>query len=105
MTPSPKALTRFKERVRLITRRNSPVSMAQMAEDLAPTLRGWGNYYAVGNVDKIFYTLDCWIRDRMRYRAAGKATRLIRYKIKNKDLVALGLVSLVDLHQQRLSPA
>lgn len=105
MVPSPKAQTRFKERVRLITRRNAPISLAQMTEDLAPTLRGWGNYYATGDVDRLFRTLDSWIRDRLRYHAAGHATKLIRYKITNRDLAGMGLVSLTDLHRALLSPA
>jgi group II intron reverse transcriptase/maturase len=104
MVPRPAALARFKERVRLITRRNAPVSLRQMAEDLAPTIRGWGNHFALGDVAKLFYSLDCWIRDRMRFKAAGHATKLIRFKLTNRELAALGLVSLVDLRQARLSP-
>ena len=104
MVPRPASLARFKERVRLITRRNSPVSLRQVAHDLGPTLRGWGNYFAEGDVHEIFRRLDQWIRERLRFKAAGRATKLMRYKITNRFLAELGLVSLVDLRQARLSP-
>lgn len=105
MVPRPASLTRFKERVRLITRRNSPVSLQQVAKDLSPVLRGWGNYYAQGDVGDLFRRLDKWIRERLRFKAAGRATKTMRYKLTNQRLADLGLVSLVDLRRTRLSPA
>jgi len=42
---APKALRRFKDRVRDITRRNRGVSMKCMVEDLSAFLRGWRAYF------------------------------------------------------------
>ena len=42
---APKAVDRFKERVRELTRRTRGVSMERMAEELARYLRGWLGYF------------------------------------------------------------
>jgi RNA-directed DNA polymerase len=43
MTPSPKAMEKFKERVKEITRRNQTVNVEQLVKKkLNPYLRGWG---------------------------------------------------------------
>ena len=41
---APKAIDRFKERVREITQRSKGRSMKQVMAKLAPYLRGWRNY-------------------------------------------------------------
>jgi hypothetical protein len=40
-----------------------------MVNELNPTLRGWGNYYAMGDVIHLFIALDKWIRMRLRSKA------------------------------------
>ena len=42
---APKALDRFKRRVRAITRRAKGVSMETTMEELAPYMRGWRSYF------------------------------------------------------------
>lgn len=42
LRPRPRALSAFKDRVRVLTCRQAPVSLHQMIEDLNPVLRGWG---------------------------------------------------------------
>ena len=100
LRPRPRALSSFKDRVRSRTRRKAPVSMSQMVDDLNPLLRGWGNYYAMGDVVSLFEDLDGWIRMRLR----SKARR--RFKCKggvdnqkwpNRAFDALGLVRLEHL--------
>lgn len=104
--PGPVALARFKARVRALTpRRTSPVSLHQMIKDLAPTVRGWGNYFAIGDVKWLFRHLDSWIRERLRSKAAGHKTTQTRYKLTNHVFQRLGLVTLTDLRQNMLSPA
>ena len=41
-----KAVTRFKDRVRELTRRHRGVSLERMIADLNPLLRGWAGYFA-----------------------------------------------------------
>ena len=106
LRPRPKALSAFKVRVRSLTRRQAPVSLHQMIEDLNPVLRGWGNYFALGDVVSLFQDLDSWIRMRLRSKARGSKARLVSNAIMpNRVLRAYGLVSLEDIvRTRRLSP-
>jgi group II intron reverse transcriptase/maturase len=106
LRPRPRALASFKDRVRCLTRRKRSVSLRRVIERLNPLIRGWGNYYAMGNVAELFDDLDKWIRTRVRSVALRRrATRSWRRKMPNRLLRQWGLVSLVELRRTRLSPA
>ena len=49
-----------------ITRRNSPVNLAKVIEDLTPVLRGFANYFRIANCKGVFVDLSQWIRRRLR---------------------------------------
>ncbi len=67
MMPSDKAMTKFKERVKEITKRNQTVNIQQLVKKvLNPYLRGWGHYFGTGDVKTRFQDLDAWIRRRLR---------------------------------------
>jgi len=105
LRPRPRALASFKDRVRSRTRRNAPVSLGQMIEDVNPLIRGWGNYFAAGHVAELFDDLDKWIRMRLRSKVIQRhATSVSNRKMPTHILRSLGLVSLVDLHRAKLSP-
>jgi len=106
LRPRPAAVMRFKDAVRERTRRQAPISLRHMIEDLNPLLRGWGNYFAMGDVLSLFEDLDCWIRTRLRSKVRGSKARLVSsYKLPNRELAALGLVSLDRIaRDKRLSP-
>lgn len=106
LRPRLAAVRRFKDEVRARTRRQAPVSLQHMIEDLNPLLRGWGNYFAIGDVVSLFSDLDGWIRTRLRSKVRGSAARLIsRQKLPNRKLAALGLVNLESMARAaRLSP-
>lgn len=57
---------RFKENVKKITRRNSPVNLAHIIEELNPVCRGFANYYRIANCSSMLETLQQWIRRRLR---------------------------------------
>jgi RNA-directed DNA polymerase len=63
---APKAMRRFKERVREITRRNRGVSMKCMVEELSVFLRGWRAYFGFCQTPEVFGSLDSWVRRRLR---------------------------------------
>lgn len=106
LRPRTRAVTRFKDQVRALTARQAPVSLRQMILDLNPLIRGWGNYFVIGNVAKLFEQLDEWIRMRLRSKVRGsKATALSNRKMPTKVLRGLGLVSLEDLRRAHLSLA
>lgn len=59
-------VVRLKEKVKRITRRNSPVNLRKVIADLNPVLRGFGNYFRIANCKKEFQKLSSWIRRRLR---------------------------------------
>ena len=78
-----------------------------MIKDLNPLIRGWGNYFAIGDVVELFSDLDGWIRTRLRSKARGSKARYIStLKMPNRVLRDLGLVSLENMvRARRISPA
>jgi RNA-directed DNA polymerase len=63
---APKAMRRFKGRVREITRRNRGVSMKCRVEELSAFLRGWRAYFGFCQTPEVFESLDSWMRRRLR---------------------------------------
>lgn len=61
-----KALEKFKERTREITRRCTGRSMKHIAEELTEYIRGWKQYFQLADTPRIFRGLDEWIRHRLR---------------------------------------
>ena len=96
--PTDKSVQRFRDHVRVLTRRRAPVTMAELVEDLNPVLRGWGEYYKKAHVRKLFHQLDHWIVHRMwshhykRWRNVGWK-RWPTSRLREE----LGLVSLIRL--------
>ncbi|MGB8471960.1 MAG: group II intron reverse transcriptase/maturase, partial [Candidatus Sulfotelmatobacter sp.] len=65
-TIAPKALERFKHRIREVTRRAKGVSMETTIAELAPYLRGWSSYFGFCETpDELLY-LTRWVRLRLR---------------------------------------
>src|SRR6266851_1105467 len=65
-TIAPKALERFKRRIREITRRAKGVSIKTTMEELAPYLRGWRGYFGFCETPEVLIALTRWVRLRLR---------------------------------------
>jgi RNA-directed DNA polymerase len=63
---APKAVLRFKERVRELTQRSKGVSVERMAEPLARYLRGWIGYFGKCETPSVLESLEAWTRRRLR---------------------------------------
>jgi RNA-directed DNA polymerase len=63
---APKALGRFKQRIREITRRAKGVSMDTTMEALAPYMRGWRHYFGFCQTPEVLVALTRWVRLRLR---------------------------------------
>jgi RNA-directed DNA polymerase len=63
---APKAVLRFKERVRELTRRTRGVSTERMAEELARYLHGWLGYFGKCQTPSVLQKLEEWTRHRLR---------------------------------------
>ena len=85
---SDKALHRFKQRVREITRRNRGHSVRDVIDELRPYVLGWLNYYKLSATYTVVLELAEWLRRRVRlyYWKQWKQPRTRR-----RQLLALGV--------------
>ena len=63
---APKAIERFKIRVRELTQRTRGISLAKIMEELSRYLIGWRNYFGLCQTPMVLSKLDSWIRQRLR---------------------------------------
>src|ERR1700692_1129186 len=63
---APKALDKFKDRIREITCRTRGISLQQMIADLTPYLIGWRGYFGFCQTPRVLTNLEAWIRRRLR---------------------------------------
>jgi RNA-directed DNA polymerase len=63
---APKALNRFKQRIRDITRRAKGVSIETTMDELAPFMRGWRGYFGFCETPDVLMYLTRWVRLRLR---------------------------------------
>jgi RNA-directed DNA polymerase len=63
---APKAIDRFKKRVRELTSRTRGVSLERMVEELSLYLRGWRAYFGFCQTPSVLEALEQWIRRRLR---------------------------------------
>ena len=87
-----KALARFKDRVRELTRRHRGVSLQRMITDLNPLLRGWAGYFGFSQLREL-ESLDGWTRRRLRcvvwvqWKTRGRRYKELR-RLKVSEKVA-----------------
>ena len=63
---APKAVSRFKRRIRELTRRARGQSLRQMVGPLGDYLRGWRAYFGINQTPSVVAALDEWLRRRLR---------------------------------------
>jgi len=87
-----KAVARFKDRVRDLTRRHRGVSLERMIADLNPLLRGWAGYFGFSQSRELG-SLDGWTRRRLRcvvwvqWKTRGRRYKELR-RLKVSEKVA-----------------
>lgn len=81
-----KKIDSFKEKVKRITKRNSPVNLQKVINELRPKMRGFANYFRIANCKTLFRELMPWIRRRLRskqlklWKKASKLLRVLRQR-------------------------
>jgi RNA-directed DNA polymerase len=63
---SPKAVERLKDKMKEKFRQGRGKNLAKFIEELKPLLRGWVNYFRLGETKTILEELDGWIRRKLR---------------------------------------
>ena len=91
---APKAIARFKERIRDRTQRTRGISLTQMVKDLATYLRGWLGYFDDCQTPSVLQRLETWLRRRLRsavwkqWKQGRTRFRELRKRGVGKDLAA-----------------
>ncbi|MCR9291054.1 MAG: reverse transcriptase domain-containing protein [Bacteroidetes bacterium] len=62
-----KSWQRLKEKIKVITRKTSPIPFVERIERLNMLMKGWVNYFKHATGYQKFKDLDSWIRCRLRY--------------------------------------
>ncbi len=63
---APKAIARFKGRIRELTKRTRGTSLAKMVENTSIYLRGWLGYFGSCQTPSVLKGLESWLRRRLR---------------------------------------
>ena len=85
---APKAVTRFKERVREIMAKSRGNSMKKVMEELAQYVRGWRGYFGFCETPEVLVYLTRWVRLRLR---AALWRQWKTYRRRRAALIALGV--------------
>jgi len=108
---APESRARFKDRIRLITRRNRGISLDKLIEELNAYLRGWTAYFGFCQTQSVLDGLNSWIRRRLRsYQWKQWKRGKVRYAELRKmgvgkDLAAQTAGSTHGIWRISLSPA
>jgi RNA-directed DNA polymerase len=91
---APKAIARFKERLREQTRRTRGISLQQMVKAITTYLRGWLGYFGDCQTPSVLQRLEAWLRRRLRsavwkhWKRGRTRFRELRKRSVGKDLAA-----------------
>src|ERR1700735_3858283 len=91
---APKAIARFKERIREQTRGTRAISLKQRGGGRGTYLRGWLGYYGDCQTPSVLQTLESWLRRRLRsvvwkqWKRGRSGVRELRKRGVGKDLAA-----------------
>jgi RNA-directed DNA polymerase len=101
--PRKKSLAKFKETIRIKTRRTSGQSLEAITVNVNQTLRGWFQYFKHSH-PRIFPSLDGWVRMRLRsilrkrHGRKGRGRGDDHHRWPNAYFVEHGLYSLATAH-------
>jgi RNA-directed DNA polymerase len=66
----------IRDRIRVITSRSRlHLPIERIVEDVNRVLRGWGNYFAIGNSARKFSQIDSYVRERLALFLSKKTGR------------------------------
>ena len=91
---APKAIARFKERIREQTQRTRGISLKQMVKQITTYLRGWLGYFGDCQTPSVLHDLETWLRRRLRsvvwqqWKRGRTRFRELRKRGVGRDLAA-----------------
>ena len=90
---STKSLDKLKDNIRKITKRTQGVNLQAVIDTLNPVIRGHVNYFRLGNVQKAYRSLDCWVRMRLRCFKFSRKWRTDNKRFPIHRFFKMGLLS------------
>lgn len=90
---STKSLDKLKDNIRDITKRTQGVNLQAVIDTLNPVIRGHVNYFRLGNIQKVYRSLDCWIRMRLRCFKFSRKWRTDNKRFPVHRFFKMGLLS------------
>jgi RNA-directed DNA polymerase len=91
---APKAIARFKKKIRELTSRTRGISLSRMVAEMAVYLRGWIGYFGDCQTPSVLKSLEQWLRRRLRavmwkqWKRGKTRFRELRKRGVSKDLAA-----------------
>jgi len=85
---SSKSWKKFKQKLKIITRKTTPMSFNERIHKLNEVLRGWVNNFRMASIYNKLSELDGWLRNRLRYCIWHHWKKPER---KRKNLIRLGI--------------
>ncbi len=85
---SDKSWQKLKQKLKDITRKTTPASIAERIAKLKEVGRGWLNYFRMASIQGKLRSLDGWVRNRLRYCIWHNWKKPER---KRKNLIRLGV--------------
>jgi RNA-directed DNA polymerase len=92
---SKKSWGKFKQKLKTITRKTTPMSFDERIGKLNEVQRGWVNAFRMASIQNKLNELDGWIRNRLRYciwhhwkKPEKKRRSLIRLGVESKQAYA-----------------
>lgn len=96
-----KAVIRFRERVRELTKRNRAISVGELFRQLTEYLRGWGTYFTRATQRTLFHKLDTWVARRVWSFVAKRWKSYAWRRYPYRKLY--GVCGLISLERMRTS--
>jgi len=88
LVASEKSWKSLKEKLKIITRKTTPMSFDERIQKLKEVTQGWLNYFRMGSIHGKLKELDGWLRNRLRYCIWHHWKKPER---KRKNLIQLGV--------------
>ena len=85
---SAKSWKKLKQKLKIITRKTTPMSFDERIQKLKEVQRGWVNAFRMASIQNKLNELDGWLRNRLRYCIWHHWKKLER---KRKNLIRLGI--------------
>ncbi|MBT7484628.1 group II intron reverse transcriptase/maturase [Candidatus Peregrinibacteria bacterium] len=85
---SEKSWSSLKQKLKIITRKTTPISFDERIEKLKDVQRGWINAFRMASIQNKLVELDGWLRNRLRYCIWHHWKKPER---KRKNLIRLGI--------------